>query len=230
MKFTVTATALFASLAAAAAAPQKCHNVYIVGARETLALQENGFGTAAGLVEDVKKAYPGTRADAIKYPACAGQASCGGIDLPNSLKQGTKAVVTAVNEYNKKCPQAKIVLIGYSQGGQLMENALCGSADPNEETINPKALPAVKAAILLGPISFRSDLTYSRGTCRKGGITARPAGYTCSPGKPGIIRSYCDATDQFCCSGKNLPIHSTYVTTYGDDALKFIKQAVDRKN
>ncbi|WP_227833590.1 cutinase family protein [Nocardia macrotermitis] len=36
------------------------------------------------------------------------------------------------------------------------------------------------------------------------------------------IRSYCDTGDPFCDSGKNFPIHLTYLLHYGNDATRFV--------
>jgi acetylxylan esterase len=119
MKF--TAAAALSVLGLAAANPielterQSCPKVYIFGARETTVAQSNGFGTAGGLVNQVKAAYPGSGAEAIVYPACGGQASCGSVSYDSSQSQGTTAVIKAVNAYNQKCPSTQIVLIGYSQ-------------------------------------------------------------------------------------------------------------------
>jgi acetylxylan esterase len=118
MKFSAAA-ALFAGLAAAGPVElterQSCPKVYIFGARETTVPQSNGYGTAAGLVNSVKSAYPGAGSEAIVYPACGGGSSCGGVSYDNSASQGTAAVVKAVTAYNQKCPSTQIVLIGYSQ-------------------------------------------------------------------------------------------------------------------
>lgn len=117
-----TAAALCAGLAAAGPVElnerQSCPKVYIFGARETTLPQSNGYGTAGGLVNSVKSAYPGTGSEAIVYPACGGGASCGGISYDNSASQGSAAVVKAVTAYNQKCPDTQIVLIGYSQVNQ----------------------------------------------------------------------------------------------------------------
>lgn len=92
---------------------QSCPGVYIFGARETTA--PPGYGTAGGLVNQVLAAYSGSQASAITYPACGGQASCGGASYDSSAQQGTTAVVSAVNSLNSRCPSTQIVLIGYSQ-------------------------------------------------------------------------------------------------------------------
>lgn len=94
---------------------QSCPKVYVFGARETTVPQSDPYGTAGGLVNSVKAAYPGSGSEAIVYPACGGQAACGGISYNDSASQGTAAVVKAVTAYNQKCPSTQIVLIGYSQ-------------------------------------------------------------------------------------------------------------------
>lgn len=125
MKVTVAA-ALFAGLAAAgpvdlAERQTACPKVYIFGARETTV--GPGYGTAGGLVNSVKAAYTGSGSEAIVYPACGGQSSCGGASYESSASQGTAAVVKAVTAYNQKCPSTQIVLIGYSQV-RLQQRAL----------------------------------------------------------------------------------------------------------
>ena len=90
-----------------------CPKVHVYGARETTVPQ--GYGTSQGLVNMVTQAYPGATAEAIVYPACGGQSNCGGVSYDNSAQQGTAAVVKAVTSFNQKCPDTKIVLIGYSQ-------------------------------------------------------------------------------------------------------------------
>ncbi|KAI4598411.1 carbohydrate esterase [Pestalotiopsis sp. 9143b] len=197
---------------------QSCPGVYVFGARETTAAA--GYGTSKGLVDQVLAAYSGSQSAAIVYPACGGQSSCGGVSYDSSATQGTAAVVSAVNSLNSRCPSTKIVLIGYSQGGQIMDNALCGGAGA---TLTGTALAAVKAAIFMGDPHFVAGLSYEVGTCKAGGFAARPSGYTCSPASPSIIQSYCDSQDPYCCNGNDANHHQQYVTIYGSQALAFIK-------
>src|SRR5688572_10245319 len=100
---------------------QSCPAVHVFGARETTVPQ--GYGTSQGLVDMVTRAYSGSTKAAIVYPACGGQSNCGGVSYENSQTQGTAAVVKAVTDFNARCPNTKIVLVGYSQGGQIMDNA-----------------------------------------------------------------------------------------------------------
>jgi hypothetical protein len=117
MKPTAALPILAASIASVTATPleerQSCPGVYVFGARETTV--GPGYGSAGALVNMVTAAYSGSQASAITYPACGGQSSCGGISYDNSATQGTSAVVSAVTSLNSRCPNTKIVLIGYSQ-------------------------------------------------------------------------------------------------------------------
>ncbi|KAL2173068.1 carbohydrate esterase family 5 protein [Thermothelomyces heterothallicus CBS 202.75] len=226
MKVTAVAVPVLAGIASAnpvdVEARQSCPEVHVFGARETTA--PPGYGTSQGLVNMVVQAYPGATSEAINYPACGGQASCGGIDASDpetapdckssasynsSANQGTQAVVSAVTSFNQRCPDTKIVLIGYSQGGQIMDNAYCGGAGA---TLSGSALDA---------------LSYDVGTCQAGGFAARPPGFQCSPGNPDNIKSYCDAQDPYCCNGNDTNHHQQYVTIYGQQALAFIKSKLD---
>ncbi|ORY57582.1 acetylxylan esterase [Pseudomassariella vexata] len=195
-----------------------CPNIHVFGARETTVPQ--GYGTSQGLVNMVTQAYPGSTAEAIVYPACGGQSSCGGVSYENSATQGTAAVVGAVTSLNQRCPNTKIVLIGYSQGGQIMDNALCGGAGA---TLTGAALASVKVAIFMGDPHNVNGLPYNVGTCQAGGFAARPSGFQCSPASPSIIQSYCDSTDPYCCNGNDANSHQQYVNKYGQQALTFIK-------
>ncbi|KAI1341088.1 acetylxylan esterase [Xylariaceae sp. FL0016] len=197
---------------------QSCANVYVFGARETTVSQ--GYGTSKGLVDMIVQAYPGAGSEAIVYPACGGQSSCGGVSYDNSASQGTAAVVKAVTDLNKKCPNTKIVLVGYSQGGQIMDNALCGGSG---STLTGTALSAVKAAIFMGDPHNVKGLPYNVGTCQAGGFAARPSGFQCSPASPSIIKSYCDSADPYCCNGNDANAHQQYVNKYGQQALAFVK-------
>jgi len=198
----------------------------------------------------VTQAYPGATKEAISYPACGGQSSCGGASYDSSASQGTAAVVRAVNSLVQRCPDVKIVLIGYSQGGQIMDNALCGGAGA---TLTGASLAAVKAAIFMGDPHNVPGLSYNVGTCTAGGgvsallsrpgpaplgprdppgqtvltvsqFAARSAGFRCSPGNSSIIQSYCDQPDPYCCKGNDQNAHQQYVNKYGRQALQFIQK------
>jgi acetylxylan esterase len=104
-----------AAEAAVIATRQSCPAIHVFGARETTA--PAGYGTAATVVNLILGAYPGATSEAIVYPACGGQSSCGGVAYGDSARQGTAAVASAVNSFAARCPSTQIVLVGYSQVG-----------------------------------------------------------------------------------------------------------------
>ncbi|KIH91129.1 acetyl xylan esterase (Axe1) [Sporothrix brasiliensis 5110] len=217
MKLTAALPVLAAGLASAS--PLTCPPVHIFAARETTA--PAGYGTSKGLVDMVVRANSGATSEAIVYPACGGQSSCGGASYDSSASQGTAAVVKAVTALNTQCPDTKIVLIGYSQGGQIMDNAICGGAGA---ALTGAALKAVKAAIFMGDPHNTAGLPYNVGTCTNHGFSARQSGFQCSPGSPSIIQSYCDSQDPYCCNGNDANHHQQYVSIYGQKAAAFIQK------
>ncbi|KAF8953627.1 acetylxylan esterase precursor [Flammula alnicola] len=201
-----------------------CPNIHIFGARETTA--PAGYGTAGVVVNLVLNAHPGSTAEAIVYPACGGQASCGDVSYASSAVQGVAAVAAAVNSFNTQCPQTQLVLVGYSQGGQIMDDAFCGGGDTNEGLtstaipIQASAVNMIAAAIFMGDPRHIPGLSYNVGTCTASGFAPRPAGFQCPSAAK--IQSYCDAADPYCCNGSDANTHQGYGTEYGQAALTFI--------
>ncbi|KAK3312999.1 acetylxylan esterase precursor [Apodospora peruviana] len=207
-------------------ARQSCPGVHVFGARETTV--SPGYGTSATVVNLILNAYPGSTSEAISYPACGGQSSCGGIQYGDSANQGTSAVASAVNSFHSRCPSTQLVLVGYSQGGQIMDNAFCGGPDSGASItsstppISSSALNMIKAVILQGNPRYRAGLSYNVGTCTAQGFDPRPAGYSC-PSGGSKIQNYCDAADPYCCTGNDSATHQNYGNKYGQQALAFVK-------
>ncbi|CAG8165564.1 unnamed protein product [Penicillium nalgiovense] len=203
-----------------------CPGVHIFGARETTV--SPGYGSSSTVVNGLLSAYSGSTAEAISYPACGGQASCGSVSYSNSVAQGIAAVASAVNSYNKQCPSTKLVLVGYSQGGEIIDAALCGGGVPNQGYTNTavqlstSAVNMVKAAIFMGDPLYVAGLPYNVGTCAAGGFDARPSGFSCPSASK--VQSYCDAPDPYCCNGSNDATHQGYGAEYGAQAITFVKK------
>ncbi|KAL7928341.1 carbohydrate esterase family 5 protein [Trichoderma chlorosporum] len=205
MKSCLSPISLFVALAALITA-QSCPSVHIFGARGTGV--PPGYDLLLPLVNQLKSTYAGATSEAIVYPACGG-------------------ATTAVNNFHNNCPNTKLVLMGYSQGGQIIDDALCGGPDPNAGItdasipISASAVQMVKAAIFMGDPRFQYGFPYEIGTCKLGGFAARPKGFACTSGSK--IQSYCDSADPYCCQGNDTSAHGAYVNVYGQNAIAFIE-------
>ncbi|EJD45908.1 Acetylxylan esterase At 0.90 angstrom resolution [Auricularia subglabra TFB-10046 SS5] len=225
MLFALTVSLLYA----AAVYGQACPQVHVFGARETTA--PPGLGSAAPVVQSIVNAFPGATSEVINYPACGGQAQCGGISYANSVKMGVQAVASQVNAFNARCAGTRLVLVGYSQGGQIFDDAYCGGGDLNEGLtdtripISANALNMIKAAIFMGDPRHIPGLSFNVGSCQASGFAPRPAGFQCQFANN--IQSYCDAPDPFCCNGNNPAVHQGYAKEFGQQALTFVRNKVN---
>ncbi|KAI2785223.1 carbohydrate esterase family 5 protein [Daldinia loculata] len=203
-------------------ARQSCAKLHVIGARETTVPQ--GFGSSQAMIQLIQGAYPGTTSEAIVYPAAGGDA------YGSSVTAGIKAVVDQVSAFTKKCPNTTVVMVGYSQGSQIMDDAFCGGPDGSSLSGTAAPLPAdvgnhVKAVIFMGDPRNVPGLSYNVGTAKAGGFAARPSGFQC-PVYADRIKSYCDAEDPYCSNGNDAQHHQQYVQIYGQQALAFVKQKV----
>jgi acetylxylan esterase len=121
---------------------QSCPNVHVFGARETTVPQ--GFGSSGPVVDMIVAANPGATKEQIFYPAT------GGNTYGASAQAGVIAVTSQVTNFSTQCPETQIVLVGYSQGAQIMDDAMCGGGDPSEQIRNTTAPISVKAMIHMG--------------------------------------------------------------------------------
>jgi acetylxylan esterase len=112
------------------------------------------------------------------------------------MVKGISAVASAVNAFHTQCPDTKLVLVGYSQGGQIMDNAFCGGPDDSNgytdsaPAIDSAAMDLISAVIEMGSPRFVGGLDYGVGTCTTGGFSARPSGYTCAVSLPLSLFSF----------------------------------------
>ena len=102
------------------------------------------------------------------------------------MRAGIAAMASAVNGFNSRCPNSQLVIVGYSQGGQVADNAFCGGPDASQgystatPAFNAAAMSQIKAVIEMGNPRYRSGVAYQVGSCRTQGFSPRPQGYSCS--------------------------------------------------
>lgn len=95
--------------------------VYVIGVRGTD--EDAGYGSVASVVSSVLAAIPGSAGVALDYPASW-------LDplYPTSVTDGINALISLVEDYANSC-SGDIVLVGFSQGGNVITDALAGGVD-----------------------------------------------------------------------------------------------------
>jgi acetylxylan esterase len=99
-----------------------CAAVHLFVARGTT--EPPGDGLIGSLAQLVLGANPGATEESIDYLATSDP-----IYLP-SVTIRIEAVTEQVTSYVSACPNSTLVLMGYSQGAQIILDALCGSGSP----------------------------------------------------------------------------------------------------
>ena len=95
--------------------------VYVIGARGTS--EDAGYGSVASVVSSIIAAIPGSGGVALDYPASW-------LDplYPESVTDGINSLISLVENYVNGCG-GKIVLVGFSQGGNVITDALAGGVN-----------------------------------------------------------------------------------------------------
>jgi hypothetical protein len=152
-----------------ASAAQQCAPVHLIVARASG--EAPGEGTIASLSTLLKQKIPGATSEALNYPAK--------MPYSGSIPVGVANMKTAIAKYTTACPTGKLVLLGYSQGGAVLTDTLCGGGGPQ---VGPKTpgLTAeegklIKAAVSMGDPRFVPGAPYDVGTNKN---------------KPGVRTSY----------------------------------------
>lgn len=124
--FALAALAM-ATLASAAPLQQRqttCYSgVYMIVARGST--EDPGEGKPGEVADAVTAQIPDSGSVAVDYPA-----SILDPPYPESVSDGITDTINKVHDYVDACgSDSRIVLIGYSQGGNIMTDALAGGVD-----------------------------------------------------------------------------------------------------
>ncbi|KAI1853150.1 hypothetical protein JX266_001856 [Neoarthrinium moseri] len=200
-----------------------CPAIHVFGARETTA--PPGFGSSQLVVRMITTANSGATSEAIIYPASSDPS------YAISVSAGIEAVTKQATAFHQQCPESRIVMVGYSQGAQIMDDAFCGGPDGTSLNTTMSLVPKevgnmVAAIIMMGNPRHVDGLPFNVGTAVEGGFAARPVGFQC-PAYASIIQSYCDATDPFCSKGVDAASHQAYPMKYGQQAFQFVQKKLN---
>ncbi len=209
---------------AVASSNSPCATVDIIVARASTEAQ--GTGVIGALAEEVQKGVKATVGiRAVVYPAAL-------TPYEPSVTAGDKAIKAELEEEVTKCPGQKIVLLGYSQGAQIVGDALGGgggNAKDLGEGDGPATPPAAAFATekVVGVIQYGDPRripgqSFDLGSDKNAeGIFPRLKTQLLTPFAEDI-QSYCDIGDPFCAKGLDLEAHLDYVEKYDKTADKFI--------
>ncbi|KAL8414330.1 hypothetical protein RB594_005524, partial [Gaeumannomyces avenae] len=232
MLFKPTLATALAVLPAALAAP-------VVEERQTPCQAVRVF-LARGSAEP----YPG-RQSKIVSAVCSGLSSCGYEDIQYpasydnycySVGTGVANGIAQLTAYAARCPNAKLVLTGYSQGGHVVGDILGGGGgnfqgctQATSAGLNPATSPGNKiaAAIRFGDVRQAGGQSYNTGTGAFGnGIWHREGSQLQSLNRfSSVLRSWCLAGDQVCNTAGILDprAHTSYFDVFSTEAGAWVK-------
>lgn len=137
-----------------------CSNVHIIIDRATNEEPSQGvIGTLATLVSE---RIPGTTVEWVDYPAVL-------FPYDQSTDAGSRMTKEAVRSYADNCPAAKLILMGYSQGAQVVGDVLVGGGGaiglgPMSDPLEDNYLKRIVAAIQMGDPRFAPNQPWDVGT------------------------------------------------------------------
>ncbi|KIW36239.1 uncharacterized protein PV06_11486 [Exophiala oligosperma] len=184
-------------------------------------------GSPGVLALQVAQQIKGTIIAGVIYPATDPTAT-GALNLTAyelSENTGAKSIVEEVNQYHSACPDSKIALIGYSQGAQVIQDALCGGTGGDFNSDAPLSPDLVEknviAIALIADPTHIANTTYDHGTGVHDGVFPRKNTTVCNQ-YSGLMGSWCGRGDRYCDSGNNDTIHNLAPLTYDTDVVQFV--------
>ncbi|KAH9827838.1 carbohydrate esterase family 5 protein [Teratosphaeria destructans] len=202
---------------------------HIIVARASV--EPEGYGIIGEVKDRVLSAVPGSNAEFVVYPATL-------TNYVNSEDAGVTGMKALVDAYLAKDCGAPIVLMGYSQGAQVVTDYLSGQNDANfgYNASLTNAAPNstrshIAAVIVMGDPSINvTNNPFHVGNSTQSGIFSRHANSsTVLDSMASKLQSYCDALDPYCASAGNfthLSVHLGYVQEYGTNATDFVARKV----
>ncbi|RYP03672.1 hypothetical protein DL764_004977 [Monosporascus ibericus] len=197
------------------------------------------------LARGTNEPYPG-RQSAVVSAICNGISNCGYEDITypastspsycNSVEAGIIGGTSQISAYANRCPNAKLVLSGYSQGAQLIGDILgggggdtaLGCSTPINTGLNPFSSPGNKilAALLFGDPRHTANQAYNAASgAFSDGINPRTGTQLTSLNRfSNVLRSWCLSGDFICARGGSDPnAHTSYFNIFSIEAGYWVK-------
>ncbi|KAF2725656.1 carbohydrate esterase family 5 protein [Polychaeton citri CBS 116435] len=222
MMYMPLAVAALAGLAAAAPVVprQSCvSGLYIIVARGSE--EPAGEGKTSQVADMIVSAVPGSTSVAVDYPASV----FGDGTYPTSVKDGINDAKAKIQDYVDACgATSQIVLLGFSQGGNVMTDVLAGGV-AKPDPITSDYSQYITAVAVFGDPTFTPGQSFDQGTSTTGGIFEREEGgdsLALLNTYADIIQSYCDDGDLYCASGSDSSVHGQEVPSHAQAATDFV--------
>ncbi|KAK1997822.1 cutinase [Colletotrichum falcatum] len=193
--------------------------------------------------------YPG-RQGKLVTAICDGLDSCDYEDIQyynplpapycQSIEEGAANGNAQITAYNKRCPDAALVVSGYSQGAHVVGDVLGGGGGtffqgcqqkPNAGLDATKAPGNKIAAVLLfGDTRHTANQPYNfLAGAPDNGLFPRPADQLAGlMAFSKVARSYCADSDPICAGGNTVANHLNYFHIYSGDAGKWVQEMVKK--
>ncbi|KAI1398426.1 carbohydrate esterase family 5 protein [Hypoxylon fuscum] len=213
--------------------------------------QETGLDTCTDvhvfLARGNNEPYPGRQSKLVQA-ICSdlvGLASCDYEDVAfnnaleveycSAVEAGRKAGVAQITAYNKRCPDTKLVVSGYSQGGHVLGDILGGGGGvffqscttPTAAGLDPDSAPGnkISAALLFGDVRHTANQPYNTlAGSSINGLYPRTGQLLAGINKwAGLLRDWCQEDDPICAQGDgqrtyNVQHHLNYFDFYSGAA------------
>ncbi|CAN8096158.1 unnamed protein product [Discula destructiva] len=226
MSYTTLTTFLQLASLANAIALHPSHNL---ASQQASKRQSTGTGTCTDLHMFIGRGwdeeYPGRNQNLINV-ICGLVSSCdyedllydstNPVDYSTSVEAGRVSGVGQITTYNEKCPNASLVLSGYSECANTVANILADSG------VVPTALPgsAISAVLLFGDPTHVANKSYNveSGSQYSGEMNRTAESQANLDTFSGVLRSYCQDLDEVCSEGDGTRTYDTdtYHTNYFD--------------
>ncbi|KAI1437881.1 putative acetylxylan esterase 2 precursor [Xylaria sp. CBS 124048] len=195
--------------------------VYMIAARGST--EAAGEGPLQQVTDLVMGLVPNSAAIAVDYPATIITDGT----YPVSVFEGIEDAISKVQTYVDTCgSSSKIALLGFSQGGNVMTDALAGG-DLKPSPLTTNYTQFIRAVTVFGDPTYTTGQSFDVGNSTSDGIFSRGGDSLALLNTyASVIQSYCMDEDPFCALGLSLDTHSAEVPTFASQAAQFIASMV----
>ncbi|KAF7551382.1 hypothetical protein G7Z17_g5062 [Cylindrodendrum hubeiense] len=191
--------------------------------------------------------YPG-RQGTLATAICKGLDSCDYEDIKfynplesiycDSVFEGAANGISQITAYNKACPNSKLVVSGYSQGGHVVGDILGGGGGTffqdcvqnSNEGLDSGSAPGNKivAALIFGDTRHTANQPYNvLSGAGADGLFPRTSAMLANLVSYGdALHNYCVESDPICAGGDVVANHLNYFDIYSDTAAEWVHERV----